>query len=123
MDKPAAHAPAAKPAAGKPAAGSRPAPGGKPAAGATPAAGGKSAPAKGAAKPADQGKRVGGYSALSGWFMGLVSGVIVMSMTNLRPEWLFLAVGLPVVGVSFYLSSFLGGRLTKGWLPPGSGGH
>ena len=108
MDKPAAHAPPAKPAAGKPAV-PAPKPGTKAHAHAAPAH---------AAPAGDAGQRVGGYAALSGWMMGLVAGLIVMGMTSIRPAWLFILVGLLIVGVSFYLASFLGGRLTKGWLPP-----
>lgn len=112
MDKPTTHDKPATHAPGKPTTAPAKGAGHKP-----PGAGSKGA------KPIDGGQRVGGYSAVSGWFLGLVAGVIVMGMTGLRPAWLFLAVGLPVVGVSFYMASFLGGRLTKGWLPPGGGSH
>jgi predicted lipid-binding transport protein (Tim44 family) len=103
LDKPAAHAPPAKSVAGKPA---------------TPAAKPGSKAHAHAGPPDDAGQRVGGYAALSGWMMGLVAGLIVMGMTGVRPAWLFILVGLAIVGFSFYLASFLGGRLTKGWLPP-----
>jgi hypothetical protein len=114
LDKPGAHPPGGKPA------------------GHPPAAKAAASPSKAAAKPGaspnspkqvDSGQRVGGYSALSGWFLGLVAGVIVMGMAGFRPAWLFLVVGLLVVGVSFAMASFLGGRLTKGWLPPAGGTH
>lgn len=72
----------------------------------------KHVPAAGLPLTPAEAKRVGGFASIAGWALGLITGAIVAGLATTQAASLFGLVGVPLVLVSYFLSTFAGGRIT-----------